>query len=85
MLQGVNAEVFTPFLLPKPWRLYSLMLELELFLPLLLPPPQVSFKERLREQFKEQFQFQHQGIGPAKRPTGKSSYRPLLLYTVSCT
>ena len=32
------------------------MLELELLLPLLLPPPQVSFKERLQEQF----QFQHQ-------------------------
>ena len=35
------------------------MLELELFLP--LPPPQVSFREGLQDQFKEQFQFQHQG------------------------
>ena len=42
------------------------MLELELFLPLLLPPPQVSFKERLQEQFKGQFQFQHQGTSIAK-------------------
>ena len=42
------------------------MLELELFLPLLLSSPQVSFKERLQEQFKGQFQFQHQVKGRGK-------------------
>ena len=43
------------------------MLELELFLPLLLSPSQVPFKESLQEQFKGQFQFQHQIISTARK------------------
>ena len=60
-----NQLQLQPFPALRP---YCLMLELELFLPLLLlmSPSQVSFNEWFREQFQGQFQFQHQVISTAR-------------------